>query len=256
MQTYEIENVNILLERDNSFTPVSLSFKFSVDFDAIVPETDEEALQYHRSISKVTKFLQGINNAYVVETNYPETELFVTGRINNISIEVPEGANKIPIIGLILHHKVSALLNSYDLVNFNMGFMLNDANNSNIKTTLDYNPETVTGSKLQFILNGFEEVWEEEMQNDVEELEGNDIPTDSDLIPWWHRNDGQVRDFINMDVDSFENLHDGANSIRILTIDIEDEFDIIADEYDNIDVEDDEPTEPKPSPDDDGYFKI
>lgn len=246
MQTYEIANVNVLLERDATFTNVSLSFRYSVDFDSIVPETDEEAVTYHYAVTRATKFLRGLNNAYILETNYPETELFVTSRINNVSVEVPEGANKIPLIGLMFYHKINAILNNFKLLDFQMDFNINESSSGSLKTTLQYNESTVDQSRLQTILSSYEQQWEEEMKEDVDELDQiNDFDI-ADLIPWWHRDDGQVRDFINIDIESFEEFQKDGAQISILTVDIEDE------ELDKIMFEDD--TDPEPN--DDGYLKV
>jgi len=247
MQTYEIGPVTVTLERDGSFTPVTLDFKYSVAFDSIVPETEEEAVNYHNSVARATKFLQGINNAFILETSYPETELFVTSRVNNVSIEVPDGCNKIPLIGLLLHHKVNALLDDYQLEEFTLSFNINEPNGEQLKTTLQYNPDTITGTRLESILNHFEAEWLEEMRKDLEELGDGYEDLEEYKNPWWHRNDGQVRDFINMDADSFESIQDDQTPIRILTVDLDDvDIEFIPD--------DDDPETPD-SPDD-GYFKV
>lgn len=255
MQTYEIGPITITLEREGSFTPVSLEFKFSVDFDSIVPETEDEAFQYHTAVDRTTKFLHGINTAYILETDYPETELFVTSRINNVSIEVPEGCNKIPLIGLMLYYKVDALLGDYDLKNFSLAFNLNDPKSDNIRTTLDYNSDTVPGSKLNAILTSCTQTWVEEMEKDITEL-GDSAPELIEPInAWWHRNDGHVRDFINMDIDSFESIQDeDGSNIRILTVDIDEDDDMIS-FMNELDSEDDETPKP-PNNTDDGYFNV
>lgn len=249
MQTYQIGPATIILERDSAFTPVTLNFEFCIDFDSIVPETNEDAYNYHNSIARVSKFLQGINNAFILETNYPETELFVTSRINNISIEVPEGCNKIPLIGLMFFHKVDALLGDYELKSFSLSFNLTDASTDQIKTKLDYTAENIEGTKLQSILTHYEEIWGEEMESDLEEMGDSLSEEDKDTTPWWHRNDGQVRDFINMDVESFDHIKEDSTMIRILTVDLEDED---FPEYDPTEPDDGTPTEPS----DDGYYKV
>lgn len=247
MQTYEIGPITVTLERDGSFTPVTLDLKYSVTFDSIVPNTEEEALDYHNSVARATKFLQGINNAFILETSYPETELFVTSRVNNVSIEVPDGCNKIPLIGLILHHKVDALLGNYELKDFTLSFNINEPNGERLKTTLQYNDDTITGTRLETILEVFETEWLEEMRKDLDEL-GDDVENiDEYSNPWWKRNDGQVRDFINMDADSFEVFKDDDTPIRILTVDLEDDIEFIPD---------DEQDDPESDPTDDGYFKV
>lgn len=247
MQTYEVGPVTLILERNNTFTTVTMGFEFALDFDTIVPESQEEADDYHNSVARVIKFLQGINNAFIVETDHPETELFVTQRINNISIEVPEGCNKIPLIGLILFKKVKALLGDYPVEGFSLSFCMNESNTDKLKTTLDYSDDLIEGSKLQMVLQHYEEEWSKEMVSEHEELEKEHVENvdDHPTVPWWNRNDGQVRDFINMDIDSFQDFQNEELAIRILTVDLEDEYSDSPD--------DSEPSEPTNNGD---YFKF
>jgi len=85
------------------------------------------------------------------------------------------------------------------------------------------------------------------MRNDLEELGDGYEDLEEYKNAWWHRNDGQVRDFINMDTDSFESFQEDQTPIRILTVDLDDvDIEFIPD--------DDDPETPD-SPDD-GYFKV
>lgn len=256
MQTYRVSPVTIMLERNNSFAPVVMDFEFSLDFDTIVPETDEEAEIYHNCIARTIKFLQGINNGFILETTYPETELFVTQRINNISIEVPDNCNKVPLIGLILFKKVRALMCDFKVESFSLEFFMNDSQSDSIKTKLEYTDDNLKDSKLMAVLQHYEDEWTQDIVSDYDDASEEGILDDSisqeDLptTPWWNRNDGNVRDFINMDVESFDSLKDKEMSIRILTVDIDDDpIMFIPDDGEDPD----EPTQPT---DDDGYYKI
>lgn len=256
MQTYEVGPVTLILERNSSFTTVSMEFTFALDFDSIVPDTEEEAVDYHNSIARTVKFLQGINNAFILETDYPETELFVTQRINNVSIEVPEGCNKIPLIGQMLFKKVKALMGNFDVESFSLEFYMNEPSSDKLKTKLEYTDESVEGTKLDLVLGHYETEWTEEMVKDHEELKDQqiDISDEEPTTPWWNRNDGQVRDFINMDIESFEDFQDQELTIRILTVDLEDEDVMIID--DDFETDDDDPEPDTPDTTDNGYYKF
>lgn len=248
MQTYTVGPTMVLFDHNSSFSPFNLKFHFTVSFNSIIPDTEDQALLYHNSIKRTIKFLNGLNGAYVLETDFENTSTFVTGKVKNVSIEVPTGCNKTPMLGLFLKHKVQALLFPYTLENFKMEFELFDTSDmGKVYSTTEYNESTLKDTKLEQLFEEQEQIWINDLNEQLDELEDND-EVDSYRIPWWNRLDGTVRDFLNVLPEELEN----ADNFVINSIDLGEELpmDTIEDALDgedNID-NNDEP--------DDGYFKF
>lgn len=268
MQTYTIGPVTLFLEKDNQFTPVSMTFEFSVPFNYIVPDDQDEAIDYHNSIARTIKFFQGIHASYVLESSYENTEPFVTGRINNITIEVPDGCNKVPLLGVLFYYKALALMNNFPIEEFKLQFNIIESSTETVKTELLYNDMTMLGSKLESIIKHYEEHWTSELleeHNDIKENVGDEIEdaTDEDFGPltaWWHRLDGQVRDFVNVQVGFVDENGDDIDEVS------EEFAEMMMKEYDGIRVlsvdigeepiaatKNPSPEEPDP---DNGYYNI
>lgn len=267
MQEYTVGPVVLQLEKDNHYSPVEMQFSFSIPFQHIVPDTMEEARDFHDSVARTIKFLQGIHSAYVTETSYEETELFVTGRINNISIEVPDGCNKIPLFGAILYHKTNALMKDFPIEEFKVTFKLIDDGRESISTDIIYSDMTYMGSKIEAIIEHYEDEWRAELQGEYDELASiADADTASELYdhpsdPWWRRCDGKVRDFVKMSIMEVEGEEEEGlmppycdlDNIRVLSVDIgEDDGIPVYQPSDNDDPDDDDTPEPDP----DGYYRI
>ena len=246
MQMFHVGPVVVTLEKDSQFIPIRLEFKFSIGFDDIIPTTLDEAESFHYNTKRLKNFFAGINRAFVLESEYEETELFVTGRIGNVSIEVPSGFNKMPLFGALLFNKAMAILDDIELIEMEMSYVIIDPtgeNDERLRSTLLYNDMMYLGSKLQSLVEYNEDAWGDEIRpvyededgNPLLDDEGNEIP----VKPWWRRNDGEVRDLINLNFYEIEDEETGEllegiplkqkdeimSEIKVMKIDIDDEVD-------------------------------
>lgn len=268
MQNYKVGPIIVNLEKNNQFIPVQLDFEFAVSFEYLVPSTQEEAERFHRNISRLIKFFQGMNRAYVLETDYIETELFVTGRVANVSIEVPSGCNKMPLFGALLYNKAQALLEEFTIEEFKLGFMIVEAgidDSESLRSQITYNDMTYLGTTLESLVNYHESLWVDEISPVFEDADGDPLLDPDgkpiDVLPWWKRSDGEVRDLINLSLYEIEDEDTGElvegipvrskeevmEEIKILRIMIEPE-DELADDH--------TPPPPPQDDDDDNYLSI
>lgn len=213
MQVYNVGPVEVQFERNGHFIPVELEFSFSIPFHYLVPTTTEESERFHRNTTRLIRFFQGLNRAFVIETDYEETELFATGRIKNVSVEVPSKCNKMPIVGALFYHKAQALLEEIALEEFTMTFTLTEgslAKHEGLKSQLVYNDMTYLGSNLEALVEIHEQEWMTDIiENYFDTEEEMSEEEQKQYKPWWKRSTGDVRDMVNIIIHEIEDEDTG-----------------------------------------------
>ncbi len=217
MQVYNIGPVVLNFEREGLFVPVELTFSFSVAFHYLVPQSAEESERFHRNTMRLIQFFQGLNRAFVLESEYEETEIFTTGRVANVSIEVPNKFNKIPLFGALMYHKAEALLEEIALEEFRMTFELCQGGgdrHGELKSELLYNDMTYLGSNLETMIQVHEKEWMTEIVQtylDVEDIDDLSDEERAEYLPWWKRPTGEVRDMVNINIYEIEDEDTGES---------------------------------------------